>query len=532
MLEQLEVQLSDKLHILDKCVSAHEFKRREEAKRRAAEDAEEEERVAFQLIDWHDFVVVETIDFNEEDDEDGQPPGQDVGAQNGEQIAKGVATAEEDDDDGLGDLDVDIDEAKGVEEEEEEDDDDVDMAPPAPPLPPARPTMGGAVAVVEEDEEDGTIVEGYKKADHRRGVGTTKVVDPHTGQLVDADMMSEHMRIKTLDPKWKEQQEREKEKLATTNLAPDGDMSQVLSKFAARRSDIFGDVEAGIGETIDEAGQKRLNPLVAARKAAEVAQPPTPVLPSPAEPPSGLPPKPGGIHLPPAMAARGFPGGPPLNFPGGGIRIGMPPGMPGMGNPQGMPGMMPPMPLAPAGMPPMGGMPLGMPPPRGMAAPPLPREVPNAPGLGAPPTPQAQQPFIPPPAQQPPAPPQAPQPPPPPTQTPAPPPPPQFEEPPAKRLRTEEPGRVVLPPMTFTINLPTVDGGEYDLRGQSINVQVAAGATVKEVKEGIQEAIGVPPGKCQLKDAGSGAFLKDTQPLVSGVRMELAMRERGGRKKN
>ena len=91
---------------------------------------------------------------------------------------------------------------------------------------------------------------------------------------------------------------------------------------------------------------------------------------------------------------------------------------------------------------------------------------------------------------------------------------------------------MVLPPLTFTVNLPMVEGGEFDLRGQSINVRVASGATVKEIKEAIQDATGVPPGKCQVKDAGSGAFLKDTQSAVAGMRLELAMRERGGKKKS
>eukprot|EP01012_Entosiphon_sulcatum_P059971 TRINITY_DN8464_c0_g1_i2.p1 TRINITY_DN8464_c0_g1~~TRINITY_DN8464_c0_g1_i2.p1 ORF type:complete len:131 (-),score=14.73 TRINITY_DN8464_c0_g1_i2:98-490(-) len=57
-----------------------------------------------------------------------------------------------------------------------------------------------------------------------------------------------HMRIKTLDPKWKEQQERERAKFLTTNIAPDVDIGNTLHSFARRRTDIFGDVELGLGE--------------------------------------------------------------------------------------------------------------------------------------------------------------------------------------------------------------------------------------------------------------------------------------------
>ena len=47
---------------------------------------------------------------------------------------------------------------------------------------------GGVVAVVDDEEEE-TVVPDYRRVDHRKGQGPVKVLDPHTGQLVDADMV-------------------------------------------------------------------------------------------------------------------------------------------------------------------------------------------------------------------------------------------------------------------------------------------------------------------------------------------------------
>jgi len=120
-----------------------------------------------------------------------------------------------------------------------------------------------------------------------------------------------------------------------------------------------------------------------------------------------------------------------------------------------------------------------------------------------------------------------------------PPPPPPSEEPAAKRPRLETPAPPAPlqmpgaqnPPVSVTVAVPAIEGSEFPLNGQNITVSVLSSATIKEVKEAIQDAIGVPPGKCQLKDAASGSFMKDTQTLPAELRLELSMRERGGKKK-
>eukprot|EP00906_Rhabdomonas_costata_P005560 RCo008315 len=74
MLEVLRQEMENKLTILDRCMSASEWQKVQEAKRKAAEEEEDKQRVAFQLIDWHEFVVVETIDFKDEPEDEASLP--------------------------------------------------------------------------------------------------------------------------------------------------------------------------------------------------------------------------------------------------------------------------------------------------------------------------------------------------------------------------------------------------------------------------------------------------------------------------
>eukprot|EP01012_Entosiphon_sulcatum_P010221 TRINITY_DN15930_c0_g1_i1.p1 TRINITY_DN15930_c0_g1~~TRINITY_DN15930_c0_g1_i1.p1 ORF type:complete len:313 (+),score=70.00 TRINITY_DN15930_c0_g1_i1:23-940(+) len=69
MVEKLRQDIGDKLHVLDRCQQAADWTTAQEKEKRETEEAIEAERVAFQLIDWHDFVIVETIDFKDDIDE-------------------------------------------------------------------------------------------------------------------------------------------------------------------------------------------------------------------------------------------------------------------------------------------------------------------------------------------------------------------------------------------------------------------------------------------------------------------------------
>ena len=70
---ELEANVSNRFRVLERAKKSAEYVKWQEAQKVANEEKEEKEKVAFAQIDWHDFVVVETVVFDEAD-EDAQLP--------------------------------------------------------------------------------------------------------------------------------------------------------------------------------------------------------------------------------------------------------------------------------------------------------------------------------------------------------------------------------------------------------------------------------------------------------------------------
>ncbi|VDN01355.1 unnamed protein product [Thelazia callipaeda] len=205
------------------------------------EDAEvERERIAYAQIDWHDFVVVQTVDFPINDTATLPPfcSSKDVGARilmQQRQEAAAKAAAEE-----AVEMDVesDSDEEQDIRNEvfNDEADNRIDQMKKAPyevtqPIP-APPS------------EDTVIIRDYdpKKSVSARKAADKWIISPLTGERIPADKLQEHMRYNTVDSQYKEQRERE---ISDRNeeepvYAPGADISTNIGKFAERRTDIFG----------------------------------------------------------------------------------------------------------------------------------------------------------------------------------------------------------------------------------------------------------------------------------------------------
>ncbi|EPR63589.1 surp module domain-containing protein [Toxoplasma gondii ME49] len=271
---------------LSRCVKRYAWEADQEKKRKEKEAKQAEERVQMQAIDWHDFFIVETIDFTEEDDmlplaapmdfsatAKRAPPPAALAALDGEEpkpdttIAALIREA--------------ADAVEGVEEEEMETEDATQAAAPAAPeeesVAPAaaaeqarEETEKERVADEEEREESeeeeelqpqptGTavpkksirVVKDYIRQPRKRaGAAAAEATQqglqrcPITGQLVPADQMSNHLRVLLLDPKWKEQKERFLEKAkAESAFAPMEDVEGNLALFVSKRPDLFGSVD-------------------------------------------------------------------------------------------------------------------------------------------------------------------------------------------------------------------------------------------------------------------------------------------------
>jgi splicing factor 3A subunit 1 len=73
-IKELQANVDDKFHVLGRAKQRAEwFKFQDEQKQKKEEEAEKE-KMTYAQIDWHDFVVVETVVFTEADDHTQLPP--------------------------------------------------------------------------------------------------------------------------------------------------------------------------------------------------------------------------------------------------------------------------------------------------------------------------------------------------------------------------------------------------------------------------------------------------------------------------
>ncbi|KAE8661478.1 putative splicing factor 3A subunit 1 [Hibiscus syriacus] len=556
--EKLSKSVVDMTTVLERCLHRLEWELSQEQARQKAEDEIEQERMQMAMIDWHDFVVVETIDFADDEDEDLPPP------MTIEEVIRRskVSTMEEDE----------IVEP-GKEVEMEMDEEEVQLVEEGMRAASIEENDGEKKHVRENEEPEPPmrIVKNWKRPEERIPAErdpTKFVVSPITGELIPINEMSEHMRISLIDPKYKEQKERMFAKIRETTLAQDDEISRNIVGLARTRPDIFGTTEeevsnavkaeieqkkdeqpkqviwdghtGSIGRTANQAISQNMMGEDQNDAAINNAQ----YLPGPAAPPRPGVPSVRPLPPPPGLA---------LNFPrvpsnapqysaasSGGLPMSLPQPRPmGVQMMQSIRPPPPPMQMAPGQPHMMMNRPTQMPPSMSMNAP-----VPPPPGSQFTPV-SVPRPFapltVPPPAmpmmQPPPLLPQGMPPPPPPTE--APPPLPDEPEPkkqklddfmlvPEDQFLAQHPG-----PARITVSVPNLDEG--NLKGQLLEITVQAlSETVSSLKEKISGEIQLPSNKQKL--SGKAGFLKDNMTLAyynigAGETLALSLRERGGRKR-
>ncbi|XP_071701557.1 probable splicing factor 3A subunit 1 [Rutidosis leptorrhynchoides] len=545
--DKLKKNVADMTTVLERCLHRLEWDRSQEQARQKAEDEIEQERLLMSQIDWHEFVVVENIDFADDEDDDLPPPmtleevirrSKMTSAMEEEEVVEPGKEVE---------MEMDDEEVQLVQEgmqaasiEENNDNDDIKKE--------------GRV-ISEENEPPMRIVKNWKRPEDRVPAErnpTKYVVSPITNELIPVNEMSEHMRISLIDPKYKEQKERMFAKIRETTLAQDDEISKNIVGLARTRPDIFGTTEeevsnavkaeiekkndeqpkqviwdghtGSIGWTATQALTQNTEEQIddGRNLAGPAAPPPRPVVPSlrPLPAPPGL-----ALNLP-----RG-PGNTQYSTVTSGGMVLPPPG-PGMNmmvtNLRPPP---PPMQMGYGQQPPPYMM--NRPPP-----PPMNQPVPPPPGSQF--TPLAPRPYMPqhgmPPMGPPPMPLGMP-PPPPPEEAP----PPLPEEPEPKKQRLDD--SLLVPedqflaqhpgPVRITVSVPNVDEG--NLKGQILEITVQSlSETVSSLKEKIAGDIQLPANKQKL--SGKAGFLKDNLSLAyynvgAGEMLSLSLRERGGRKR-
>ncbi|KAK2758033.1 SF3a splicing factor complex subunit [Arachnomyces sp. PD_36] len=289
-LAKLELNVKDKFHMLGRAKQRSEWAKYQEQQKQKKEEQDEQEKVAYAQIDWHDFVVVETVEFTEADDQAELPPPTSLNDLQSASLEQKAMMS-------LHPQGLRIEEAMPTEEETTY----YNAYPPEQfqPTPTQLPqrtastatdftpqaTPPAATPAREEDEEERLIRERAEareqahaaqaaakagatahpgqqpmrirsdyvpRAQAKRLGATTAATGlcPNCHQQIPLSEMEHHMRIELLDPRWKEQRAKAESRHATTNLSTT-EVANNLKRLASQRSDVF---DANIAGGMDQQG--------------------------------------------------------------------------------------------------------------------------------------------------------------------------------------------------------------------------------------------------------------------------------------
>ncbi|KAJ5965878.1 hypothetical protein N7481_012592 [Penicillium waksmanii] len=276
-ISDLERNVQDKYNTLERSKQRAEWVKHQVQQKQKKEEIEEQERIEYQQIDWHDFVVVETVLFNESDDQSELPPPTSLGdlqsasleqkaamSLNPLRIEEAMPT----------DLDAPVHynaypaqpEAAPVMQPS------VSPYPAQMPYPPPAmdPSMQHPAAAQFEDqrarpESPATapgqpamrIRQDYVPRAQARRQASAMALCPNCHQQIPVAELDHHMRIELLDPRWKEQRAKADSRSATTNLST-VDVVNNLKRLASQRSDVFDSSLAPNVDPEEEARRKRM----------------------------------------------------------------------------------------------------------------------------------------------------------------------------------------------------------------------------------------------------------------------------------
>ncbi|KAG5292428.1 splicing factor 3 subunit 1 [Histoplasma ohiense] len=308
---ELERNVKDKYHILDRAKQRAEWVKFQQQQKQKKEEQEEQERIAYAQIDWHDFVVVETVLFTEADDQAELPlPTTLNDLQTASLEQKAMMS--------LQPHDRRIEEAMPTDEEttyynayprSQE------VSSPAPqhpipvpvtadhqqptpfaaksPTPISTPTTPMTAPYVSEEEdrirerqqerEQAQSAQAAARAIPTPPPGSTQqpmriradyvpraqakrlnttaaptTLCPNCRQQIPINEIDHHMRIELQDPRWKEQRAKAEARYATTNLST-ADVFNNLKRLASQRTDVFDPSLSAVdspGATAGSGGQE------------------------------------------------------------------------------------------------------------------------------------------------------------------------------------------------------------------------------------------------------------------------------------
>ncbi|KAL9617903.1 MAG: hypothetical protein Q9160_007330 [Pyrenula sp. 1 TL-2023] len=292
--KELEKNLQDKFHILERAKKRAEFVKYQEAQKQAKAEEDQAEQLAYAQIDWHDFVVVETVVFTDADDQVDLPPPTSLNDLQSASLEQKAQNS-------LARADMRIEEAMPTDDmtsyynpytqqpqaepyapqqpsytPQYPQPMDTQTSPPPPPsISPAPPfTAPTAINASTLPPRPNSTTQPQASSNAPMRIRTdyipraarttarqTTTLCPNCAQPIPLSEFESHMRIELLDPRWKEQKAKSDSRYSTTNLST-VDVANNLKRLASQRSDVFdplvGELVGKVLEEDEETRRKRV----------------------------------------------------------------------------------------------------------------------------------------------------------------------------------------------------------------------------------------------------------------------------------
>jgi splicing factor 3A subunit 1 len=286
----LEQNVKERFQVLDRAKKRAEWVKHQEAQKVAKEEKQEKERVEYAQIDWHDFVVVATVTFDERDEETNLPPPTTVNDLQSASLEQKAAMS--------------INPNRRLEEafpsfndqeqfygqQTQQQQNQYPQAPAASQMPPPnqpyyppqqqsyqqqQPPADDSFSRINTLQQDRDRARATQeaarstatpmrirsdyipRAQQKRQTANTSIC-PNCKEAIPNEDFGEHIRIEMLSPEWREQSARAAHRSSTTNLSTQ-EVANNLKRLASQRTDVFD----GAGQAVDEEEAAR-------RKRAEV----------------------------------------------------------------------------------------------------------------------------------------------------------------------------------------------------------------------------------------------------------------------
>jgi splicing factor 3A subunit 1 len=284
-IQTLQANVQNKFRVLELAKQRAEYVKWQETQKQKKEEEEEAERIAYAQIDWHDFVVVETVLFTDTDEQADLPPPTSLNDLQSASLEQKAMMS-------LARPDMRIEEAmptddmmsfsQGYEDGYAQQNgytlqpqqasamDYIPTVPspqtpypsysPAPPTPQPQsvPTHSSANATALPQRPDTAsphpqnlnnapikVRSDYVPRAQQRQRAAQTAICPNCGEQVLLSELDQHMRIELLDPRWKEQRAKADSRFASTNLGGT-DVAANLKRLRARTG---GDISDPIAES-------------------------------------------------------------------------------------------------------------------------------------------------------------------------------------------------------------------------------------------------------------------------------------------